>query len=91
MRHRKEEKTTGEDLDALLKHHQATQEKVSEEMMLLARSLKEQSQLANQIIKKDVEVLMCSRVHSMDKWIKLYYLHSKKLVTSQRQFLSVLT
>ncbi|KAJ4447962.1 hypothetical protein ANN_09972, partial [Periplaneta americana] len=54
LRQRKQ-KSTGEDLDVLLKYHHSMQEKIADDMLLLARSLKEQSQLAGSIIKKDTE------------------------------------
>jgi SNARE protein 1 len=55
LRQRKQT-STGEDLDALLKYHHSMQEKIADDMLLLARNLKEQSQLAGSIIKKDTEV-----------------------------------
>ncbi|XP_028169914.1 vesicle transport protein USE1 [Ostrinia nubilalis] len=46
-----------EDIDSLLKYHQNMQEKVAENMVMLTRSLKEQSQIASTIIKADTEAL----------------------------------
>ncbi|XP_047516063.1 vesicle transport protein USE1 [Pieris napi] len=46
-----------EDIDSLLKYHQNMQEKVAENMVLLTKSLKEQSQIASKIIKGDTEAL----------------------------------
>ncbi|XP_038210961.1 vesicle transport protein USE1 isoform X2 [Zerene cesonia] len=46
-----------EDIDSLLKYHQNMQEKVAENMVLLTKSLKEQSQIASKIIKADTEAL----------------------------------
>ena len=54
LRQRKQ-KSTGEDLDALLKYHHSMQEKIADDMLLLTRNLKEQSQLASSIIRKDTE------------------------------------
>lgn len=54
LRQRKQ-KSTGEDLDALLKYHHSMQEKIADDMLLLTRNLKEQSLLANSIIRKDTE------------------------------------
>lgn len=48
--------SSGEDLDVLLRHHHAMQEKIAEDMLSLARNLKEQSHLASTIIKRDTEV-----------------------------------
>ncbi|CAG5049277.1 unnamed protein product [Parnassius apollo] len=49
--------TSQEDIDSLLKYHQNMQEKVAENMVLLTKSLKEQSQIASTIIKADTEAL----------------------------------
>ncbi|KAI8420142.1 hypothetical protein MSG28_008713 [Choristoneura fumiferana] len=49
--------TEKEDMDSLLKYHQNMQEKVAENMVLLTKSLKEQSQIASTIIKGDTEAL----------------------------------
>ncbi|XP_045537384.1 vesicle transport protein USE1 [Papilio machaon] len=49
--------TSQEDIDSLLKYHQNMQEKVAENMVLLTKSLKEQSQIASTIIKGDTEAL----------------------------------
>ncbi|XP_068620354.1 vesicle transport protein USE1 isoform X2 [Battus philenor] len=46
-----------EDIDSLLKYHQNMQEKVAENMVLLTKSLKEQSQIASTIIRGDTEAL----------------------------------
>jgi len=57
LRQRKVSKvSSGEDLDILLRHHHAMQEKIAEDMLSLARNLKEQSHLASTIIKRDTEV-----------------------------------
>lgn len=54
LRQRKQ-RSTGEDLDVLLKYHHSMQEKIADDMLLLTRNLKEQSQLASSIIRKDTE------------------------------------
>ncbi|KAJ2948506.1 hypothetical protein O0L34_g7755 [Tuta absoluta] len=46
-----------EDIDSLLKYHQNMQEKVAENMVMLTKSLKEQSQIASSIIRNDTEAL----------------------------------
>ncbi|CAH2042383.1 unnamed protein product, partial [Iphiclides podalirius] len=53
----KSNSTSQEDIDSLLKYHQNMQEKVAENMVLLTKSLKEQSQIASTIIKADTEAL----------------------------------
>ncbi|KAG7301453.1 hypothetical protein JYU34_014410 [Plutella xylostella] len=49
--------TSQEDIDTLLKYHQNMQEKVAEDMVMLTKSLKEQSQIASTIIRRDTEAL----------------------------------
>lgn len=44
------------DLDAIIKHHEKMQEKIAEEMLLLAGNLKENARVANRIVKDDVKV-----------------------------------
>ncbi|XP_050538888.1 vesicle transport protein USE1 [Daktulosphaira vitifoliae] len=48
---------SSDNLDELLKHHQNKQESVAEELMSITKSLREHSELAGKIIKKDIEVL----------------------------------
>lgn len=45
------------DLDQVINYHEDMQKKITDDMLILTNSLKEQSQLANKIIKKDTEVL----------------------------------
>lgn len=56
LKQRNISKTNSDDLDQLIGFHQQKQDKIVEDMLTLTRSLKEQSQLANKIIKKDTEV-----------------------------------
>ncbi|KAL0279313.1 UNVERIFIED_CONTAM: hypothetical protein PYX00_000902 [Menopon gallinae] len=60
LRLRKNDKSSGEDLDSLLRYQQSMREKVAEEMLIMARSLKEQSQLAGSIIKSDIQTIQKS-------------------------------
>lgn len=46
-------------LDELIDYHENMQQKIADDMLLLTRNLKEQSELANRIIKKDTEVSTC--------------------------------
>lgn len=46
----------GEDMNQALKHHESVQEKIAEDMLALTRNLKEQTEIANRIIRKDTEV-----------------------------------
>lgn len=47
---------SGEDMNEAMKHHSKTQEKIAEDMLALTRNLKEQTQIANRILRKDTEV-----------------------------------
>lgn len=47
----------GDDLDVLLKYHHSMQEKIADNMLVLARNMKEQSKLAGSIIRKDTETV----------------------------------
>lgn len=49
-----------EDIDSIMKYHQNMQEKVAENMVLMTKSLKEQSQIASKIIRGDTEALLKS-------------------------------
>jgi len=52
----------GNDLDALMKAHQAAQEKVAEDMLSLTGLLKEQAIAAGEIVRKDTAVMEQSNV-----------------------------
>lgn len=45
-----------EDMTQAMKHHVNMQEKIAEDMLALTRNLKEQTQTANKIIRKDTDV-----------------------------------
>lgn len=47
-----------EDMGQAIKHHANMQEKIAEDMLALTRNLKEQTEIANRIIRKDTEVLI---------------------------------
>jgi hypothetical protein len=44
------------DLDQVINYHENMQSKITNDMLILTKNLKEQSELANKIIKKDTEV-----------------------------------
>lgn len=46
----------GDDMNQAMKHHANLQEKITEDMLALTRNLKEQTETANRIIRKDTEV-----------------------------------
>ena len=54
MRQRKQ--ASEQDLDSVLKHHNEVQTKLAEEMVLLARNMKENAKAANRIIRDDNKV-----------------------------------
>ena len=58
VRHRKGAAagSTEEDLDAVLKHHHGMQEKLAEEMVHLARNLKETARAAGKVVQQDNKV-----------------------------------
>jgi SNARE protein 1 len=56
LRQRKGQKSTEEDIDSVLRHHNEIQEKLADEMVQLARNLKENAMVANKIVKDDTEV-----------------------------------
>ncbi|CAH1365671.1 vesicle transport protein USE1 [Tenebrio molitor] len=45
------------DLDQVINYHENMQSKITNDMLILTKNLKEQSELANKIIKKDTEVV----------------------------------
>lgn len=45
-----------EDLNEVIKYHDNIQKKLTDDMLEFTKTLKEQSELANKIIKKDTEV-----------------------------------
>jgi len=49
----KEEDSTADNIDEIIKHHEAMQEKVAEEMIRMAQAMKHNSLIARDIIKKD--------------------------------------
>lgn len=58
IRQRVKSSTTGsgEDMNEAMKHHANMQEQIAEEMLALTKNLKEQSKIANEIIRKDTDV-----------------------------------
>lgn len=58
LRQRVKSATTSgsEDMSQAMKYHANMQEKITEDMLALTRNLKEQTEIANRIIRKDTEV-----------------------------------
>lgn len=50
----------GEDMNKAMKHYADIQEKLAEDMLMLTRNLKEQTETASKIIRKDTEVRLSS-------------------------------
>lgn len=46
----------GDDMNKAMKHYTNIQEKLAEDMLMLTRNLKEQTETASKIIRKDTEV-----------------------------------
>jgi len=66
-----------DDLDQVLKYQEDVQNKIAEEMLHFTKTLKEQSQLANKIIKKDTEVVSNSALLTEENSSKLLVESSK--------------
>lgn len=66
------------DMSQAMKHHANMQEKIAEDMLALTRNLKEQTQIANRIIRKDTEVIhwlffvvvKCSSNQMINMWLQ---------------------
>ncbi|KAL1513786.1 hypothetical protein ABEB36_003149 [Hypothenemus hampei] len=73
LRHRNVNQTNAEvaDFDQVLKYQEGLQNKIAEEMLQFTKSLKEQSEVANRIIKKDTEVASNSTRISEQNFSKL--------------------
>jgi len=56
LRQRKRTQSTEEDIDTVLKHHNEVQEKLAEEMVHLARNLKENARAAGRVVQEDTKV-----------------------------------
>ncbi|XP_044757090.1 vesicle transport protein USE1 [Coccinella septempunctata] len=72
VRHRTTNKAASSDnLDELINYNDNVQQKVTDDILALTKNLKEQSELANKIIKKDTEVLTRSSVITEQNKAKL--------------------
>lgn len=58
-------------LDELLKHHQSKQESIVEELMGITKGLREHSELAGKIIRKDIEVIIILCLCFIGCWLNL--------------------
>lgn len=48
----------GDEMNQAMKHHVGMQEKIAEDMLTLTRNLKEQTETANRIIRRDTDVIL---------------------------------
>ncbi|KAK4884734.1 hypothetical protein RN001_001005 [Aquatica leii] len=71
-------------LDELIDYHENMQQKIADEMLILTKNLKEQSELANKIIKKDTEVVSKSSQLTDVNFTKLK-LESNKLTEHSKK------
>ncbi|XP_016973136.1 vesicle transport protein USE1 [Drosophila rhopaloa] len=76
--------TSGENMNEAAKYYTNAQEKITEHMLSLTRNLKEQTETANRIIRKDTEVVSRSagmadrNINSLGKEAEKLEQHSKK-------------
>lgn len=69
LRHRNVNES--EDLDKVIDYHQMQQDRIANDMLSLTKNLKEQSELANKIIKKDTEIVGRSTQLTERNFVKL--------------------
>ncbi|KAL3275826.1 hypothetical protein HHI36_020570 [Cryptolaemus montrouzieri] len=73
-----------DDLDQILHHNEDVQQKLTSDMLTLTKNLKEQSELAKKIIRKDIDVLTRSSVLTDQNKAKLE-VESSKLEENSRK------
>lgn len=66
---RQSEVDGNDNLDELLRNQQSKQESIAEELMAITRGLREHSELAGKIIKKDIEVIILHKCFMIFKFI----------------------
>ncbi|XP_054278139.1 vesicle transport protein USE1 [Macrosteles quadrilineatus] len=81
---RQRQMESSDDMDSLLKHHNNMHEKIAENMLSLARNMKEKSQLAGEIIKKDIQVVEKSS-HLAEKNFSQLRVESERLQEHSRR------
>lgn len=78
------EAVPGDNMNEAVKFHTTAQEKITEHMLSLTRNLKEQTETANRIIRKDTEVVSRStnmtdrNINSLSKEAEKLEQHSRK-------------
>ncbi|XP_018567973.1 vesicle transport protein USE1 [Anoplophora glabripennis] len=83
-RHRNVTKGGGDNVDEIINYHENLQQKITEDMLALTKNLREQSETANQIIKKDTEVVTRSSQLTEQNYSKLTIESSKLAEHSKR-------
>ncbi|KAJ8924330.1 hypothetical protein NQ315_007126 [Exocentrus adspersus] len=83
-RHRNVNKAGGDNADEIINFHENLQQKITEDMLALTTSLREQSETANKIIKKDTEVVGRSAQLTEQNYSKLTTESSKLAEHSKR-------
>ena len=81
---RKRTNVQNESMDQAMKYYTNAQEKITEDMLTMTRSLKEQTETANKIIKRDTDIASKSaqmsdnNIHSLSKESETLQDHSRK-------------
>ncbi|XKL64239.1 hypothetical protein PGB90_004325 [Kerria lacca] len=84
LRHRNKSEPSGsQELDSILKYHSQKHDQIATEMLIMTRSVKEQSQLAGKIIREDTKTLEKSSKIMDDN-----YFHLKKQNNRLQDFIS---
>lgn len=86
LRHRNiaQETLNSDDFDQVIKYQEEQQNRITEEMLQFTKTLKEQSELANKIIKKDTEIVSNSTLLTDQNSSKLMVESSKLAEHSKR-------
>ncbi|KAJ8929930.1 hypothetical protein NQ314_017339 [Rhamnusium bicolor] len=84
LRQRQIPKTGVEDMDEMIHYHENMQQKITEDMLALTKNLREQSEIANKIIKKDTEIVSRSTEMTDQNYSKLTTESSKLEEHSKR-------
>ncbi|XP_064898636.1 vesicle transport protein USE1 isoform X2 [Columba livia] len=80
-----DEKQSAVELDAVLQRHQDVQEKLAEEMLSLARSLKNNTLAAQNVIKQDNQVGLVGRLGYVSMQLKLFFVGRISIRTSKSE------
>ncbi|KAJ8977303.1 hypothetical protein NQ317_009321 [Molorchus minor] len=84
LRQRKATATGSDDMDELIHYHDKAQQKITDDMLALTKNLREQSETANKIIRKDTEVVSRSTQLTEQNYSNLTVESSKLAEHSKR-------